>query len=90
MPPGNAPTGTVATTQGGGGTCPVPAHDAADPASMTDTVPEPKFEMYANGAATAAVAAISISARTLNSIPETRRVPENPLGSGHLVFMPLS
>ncbi len=57
---------------------------------MTDTVPEPKFEMYANGAATAAVAAMSISARTLNSIPETRFVPENPLGSGHLVFMTLS
>jgi hypothetical protein len=57
---------------------------------MTDTVPELKFETYANGAATAVDAAMSVSARTLNSIPETRLVPENLFGSGQLVFMPLS
>jgi hypothetical protein len=55
---------------------------------MIDMFPEPKFEMYANGAATAAEAAISESAKRAMSIPETRLVPENPLGSGYLVFMP--
>jgi hypothetical protein len=54
--------------------------------SITDTLLEPAFEMYANGAAPAAEASSAI-ASTPRIIPENHFVPEKRLGSGHLVFM---
>ena len=56
---------------------------------MTDTVRAP-LEMNANGAAPAPEAVVKARIRRATSIPESRLVPENPLGSGHLVFMPRS
>src|SRR5262245_37444520 len=56
--------------------------------SMTVTLLAFRFEMYANGSAPAPEAVSSrASATSAASIPETPFVPENPLGSGHLVFM---
>jgi hypothetical protein len=57
--------------------------------SMTETLFDPLFEMYAKGALIAAGAAVIDSARRPTRIPKTPRVPENRLGSGHLVFMRL-
>ena len=47
------------------------------------------FGTYAKGAPIAAGAAVIDSVRRPASIPQTLRVPENPLGIGHLVFMRL-
>src|SRR5262245_21527645 len=56
--------------------------------SMTVTLLPFRFEMYANGSAPAPEAVSSrASATSAVSIPETPFVPENPLGSGHVVFM---
>src|SRR5439155_25991266 len=57
------------------------------PPSITETLFEPLFAMYAKGAPIAAGAPISESTSKLRRIPEVRLVPENPLGSGHLVFI---
>jgi hypothetical protein len=57
--------------------------------STTETLFEPLFAMYAKGAPIAAGAAVIDSARRPTRVPKTLRVPENPLGSGHLVFMRL-
>ena len=82
-PAGKRPTFSVWTTQGGG-----PDRQAAPaPASIIETVPELRLETNANGAATAADAAVSESTSRLSRIPVNACIPENPLGSGHLVFM---
>src|SRR5438094_9641248 len=78
----------TATPQGRSPTVTVATRGRVAVGSTTDTVFDMKFEMYANGAAAAADATASDSASKATRIPETRLVPENPLGSGHLVFMP--
>ena len=56
--------------------------------STTDSVFDMKFDTYANGAAPATDAVLRTSVNRAMRIPETPLVPENRLGSGHLVFMP--
>src|SRR6266566_1000558 len=82
------PAGFTATPKGRSPTVTFVTRGRVAVGSTTDTLLDMKFEMYANGAAAAADATASDSASTATRIPETRLVPENPLGSGHLVFMP--
>ena len=82
------PLGFTATPKGRSPTVTFMTRGRVAVGSTTDTLLDMKFEMYANGAAAAADATASDSASKATRIPETRLVPENPLGSGHLVFMP--
>src|SRR5258705_13325467 len=90
MPPGDLPTCKIFTTQGG--VSPATRQTALGSPSMIDTLPTPwlELDMYASGAAPATEAMLSSNASRPSNIPETRLVPENLLGSGQLVFMPLS
>jgi hypothetical protein len=72
-PMGEIPTGTVATM-------------VLVAPSITETLFEPEFATYANGAAIATEAAVSENPRPMR-IPETTLIPENPLWIRYLVFM---